>query len=220
MATVFYLVRHGETDWNRQGRWQAQLDVPLNEAGRRQAAALGVLAARFPLAALYSSDLARAMETARLIAAAFNPGPPPLYPEPRLREFNAGVLAGYTLEELRVLYPEWWEADRRDPVSTRCPGGETFQEMRARVKEALDDIASRHPDRAVGVVTHGGPIRAVVFEVLGLTDRRMDAFAVDNGSLTVVRWSERPCLLALNVGPRWVGWAHDGAAGGTDLDAG
>lgn len=204
MPTTLYLMRHGETDWNRERRWQAQLDLPLNQTGRDQAVTLAGLVARLPLAAVYSSDLDRAMETARVITAAF-PRAIPLHPEPRFREFDAGILAGHTLDELRVLYPDWWAEDARDPVHTRCPGGETFVELQARVVAAVKDIAARHPDESVGIVGHGGSIRAIVFEVLGLTADRMDSFALDNCALSVVRWSASPRLLALNVSGKWIG---------------
>ncbi len=204
MPTTLYLMRHGETDWNRQRRWQAHLDVPLNDTGRAQARELARAVARLPLRAIYTSDLSRAVETARIVAAAF-PGGLPVVPEPRFREHHAGALAGHTLDEMRVLFPDWWAADQADPLNTRCPdGGETFRELCARAAAGAEAIAARHPGEAVGVVAHGGSIRALVFEVLRLPAESLDAFALDNCSVTVIEWSETPRLLALNLGVRWL----------------
>ncbi len=202
--TTLYLMRHGETDWNGQRRWQAQLDIPLNDTGRRQAAELADTVATLPLAALYSSDLGRALETAEIIAAR-HPGGLAVRLEPRFREHDAGVLAGHTLAELETLYPEWWAADRADPLNTRCPGGETFTELQARVREAVAEIAALHPGQAVGIVGHGGSLRAVLFDVLGLAGQHVDSVVLHNCGLTVVEWSERPRLLALNVSGGWLG---------------
>ncbi len=201
---ILYLMRHGETDWNRERRWQAQLDVPLNATGRRQAEELGDLLAGVPLVAIYTSDLGRARETATILAGRLAQ-PVPVHPEPRLRELHAGLLAGRTLDEMRVLHPDWWKSDQEDPITTRPPGGETFLELTERVVAAADDIAARHPGRPVGVVSHGGPLKAVLRHILGFPGDRLDALFVDNCALTVVEWGPRPRLLALNISRRWLG---------------
>ncbi|RJQ06168.1 MAG: histidine phosphatase family protein [Bacillota bacterium] len=203
MVTL-YLIRHGQTDWNRERRWQAQLDVPLNDHGRGQALELGTWISRLPLGTLYSSDLGRALETARIVAECFPKGLS-VSPDHRWREFDAGALAGYTIAELRELYPDWWEADQRDPVGTTAPGGESFRDMVARVTQAATELAEKHPAQTVGVVTHGGPVRALVSHVLGLTGQHLDSLYIDNCGLTVVEWGPNPRLLALNVSRRWLG---------------
>ncbi len=206
--TLLYLIRHGETDWNAQRRWQSHLDVPLNDKGRAQASRLARLAASWGLDALYSSDLARARETARTIAEAVR-GPLRVVFDPRLREHDAGLLSGYTLDEIKACFAEWWAKNALDPHNTRTPGGEAFREVRARVVEAVKEIALRHAGGRVGIVTHGGPVKGVVYEVLGLDGKDPDLFRIDNCSLTVVQWGARPRLLAVNVTPDWL----EGAGG-------
>lgn len=167
MATILYLMRHGETEWNRDGRFQGQTDVPLSDLGRRQSHNLGRRAAALPLAALYSSDLARARDTAHIVAS-YRPEHPAVFLEPRLREVHVGQAAGLTAAEIQGRYPDFWAARARDPLGTRMPGGESVLAVLARAQAAVDAIASRYPGQAVGVVTHGGVIKALTCHVLGL----------------------------------------------------
>lgn len=197
MPALLYLMRHGETDWNREGRFQGQTDVPLNDRGRDQARDLARRVAAVPLAALYTSDLSRAAETAQIVAGAF-PGLP-VYPDPRLREVHAGSLAGLTLAEVRVRYPAWWSAAADDTGDVRPPGGESFGDQAARVVAALDAIAARHPGQAVGVVTHGGAIRAAICHALGLPLAHRNRLVLDNCGVTVIEWGGPvPRLRAMN----------------------
>jgi len=149
--TTILLVRHGETDWNLNRRVQGHSDTPLNDTGRAQARALGEEIAGEEIDAVYSSDLMRAHETARLVA------------EPRgldvtairdLRERHFGTWEGLTDEEIFARFPE----ARQGPWGD----AETAEEMADRVLGALHRIAETHPQRRVLVVSHGGPLRAVL----------------------------------------------------------
>ncbi|WP_264844131.1 histidine phosphatase family protein [Caldinitratiruptor microaerophilus] len=197
MPTTFLLARHGETEWNRDGRWQGQSDVALSALGLAQARALGQRLAPEPVAAIYSSDLIRARATADAIARALA-RPAPVHLDRRLREVDVGRIAGLTRREVAEAFPEFWAALKDHPVDTRFPGGETFRELEARVLEAVQEIAARHPDETVVVVTHGGVIRSVVAWVLGLDPERRGRLLLDNCGLTVIEWSERPRLRTLN----------------------
>jgi len=148
--TKILLARHGETDWNLEHRWQGQSDTPLNDTGRSQARALAQELAAESIDAVYSSDLIRAHETARLIA------------EPRglqviairdLRERSFGSVEGLTTDEIQARYPG---------IELPWSDGETREAMAARVLGALHRIAETHPDAHVLVVSHGGPLRAVL----------------------------------------------------------
>jgi broad specificity phosphatase PhoE len=150
MTTIF-LARHGETDWNVQRRVQGHSDTPLNETGRAQALALADELQGEAIDAVYSSDLLRAHETARIVA------------EPRglnvtairdLRERNFGTWEGLTDDEIFVRFPE--------AASGRWGDAETKEEMAERVFEALQRIADAHAGGRVLVVSHGGPLRAVL----------------------------------------------------------
>jgi broad specificity phosphatase PhoE len=197
MATAtFYVIRHGQTDSNREQRFQGHADVPLNPVGRQQAADLGRQLAGLPLAAIYSSDLSRCLETARALAAHF-PGLP-LSLEPRLREVNFGSIAGLTVDEARQRFPQWWAEREANPATARPPGGESFLDVIDRVCQAADEIAARHPGEAVALVTHGGAVRALVCRTLGMPPEFRDRIVPGNCGVTVLRWGQRPRLLAFN----------------------
>jgi alpha-ribazole phosphatase len=178
--TTLLLVRHGETDWNAAGRWQGHSDVALNARGREQARTLSEeLAEGEPVAAIYSSDLGRARETAEIIGARLGV---PVGTDPRLREIFFGRWEGSTTAELEQRFPDEVAAWRADDGSSRFGGGETYVEMGERVVEALQEIAARHPDEAVVVVLHGGPIRGVLAHAAGVTyaEQRRRRAHVDN----------------------------------------
>jgi broad specificity phosphatase PhoE len=148
-VTTLLLVRHGETDWNAEGRLQGHTDTPLNDYGRRQAKALADELAHGPIDAVYSSDLARARETAEILGGRLGL---PVTLDPELREKNWGSWEGLTPTE-------------RDSVEYV---GESTEGHRERTLRALHAIAERHPAERVVVVTHGGSIRRVQAAVLGM----------------------------------------------------
>ncbi len=154
--TTILLVRHGETDWNREGRWQGHADPPLNDAGRRQAEQLAETLVAEPPAAVYSSDLRRARETAEVVARRLDV---PVLTDPRLREVDVGEWSGLTLSEVERLYPEGLR--RREAGIAGWESGETYEQMGARVVEALHEIAAANDGSRVLVVTHGGPMGRV-----------------------------------------------------------
>lgn len=140
--TTLLLVRHGETDWNAEHRWQGHTDVPLNDRGRAQARRLAEeLAAQAP-AAVYASDLSRAVETAEIVARRLGLD---VVTDPDLREMNVGS----------------WEGLTRDEIEGRVWDGEPREAHAARVLAAIGRIAERHPWERVLVVAHGGCLRRV-----------------------------------------------------------
>lgn len=145
--TTLLLARHGETDWNREGRWQGWADPPLNETGRGQARELADQLRQTPFDAVYSSDLKRALETAEILAA---PHGVPVLVDSGLREIDVGSWSGLTREEIRERFP--------DGVR---PDGETHDEHVARTRAALTRIARDHPGGRILVVGHGGTIRSI-----------------------------------------------------------
>lgn len=159
--TTFWLARHGETDWNREGRWQGQApEAPtLNATGQAQALGLAMQLQGHELAAIYSSDLQRAKDTARTLAQQLDA---PLYLEPRLREVNLGAWEGMLSQDLIRLYPAELREREINPLTARPPGGgETAAEVVERVRAAADDIAREHPSRAVAIVSHGLALAAL-----------------------------------------------------------
>jgi 2,3-bisphosphoglycerate-dependent phosphoglycerate mutase len=150
--TEIILIRHGETLWNRERRMQGHTDTPLSEAGRAQAAALGARLAGGAFAVIYSSDLARAWDTAGAIAQRTGHE---IVAEPRLRERRFGIFEGLTYDEMKERHPEeWGRFQTRDP-DYAIPGGESARDFHARSLACLTEIAERHPGAELAVVTHG-----------------------------------------------------------------
>jgi probable phosphoglycerate mutase len=156
--TRIILIRHGITDWNQAHRFQGQIDIPLNEAGRRQAART---ARRFAVefgdggvAAVHSSDLLRAAQTAEPIAQALGL---PLMRDAGLRERHYGGFEGRTHAELQRDEPEAWQRWRAREGDFRLPGGgESLREFHQRIERVLLGLANRYPGRSVVAVAHGG----------------------------------------------------------------
>jgi alpha-ribazole phosphatase len=146
------LVRHGQTDWNEEGRYQGQSDVPLNESGRRQAGEAAQQLQGYPFEMIYSSDLIRARETAEIIAAVIKV---PIRYDTRLREINQGKWEGQHVDVIKDHYAALWKLRTTDPANIRPPGGETIKELAARVYAALDDIARICSDKDVLIISHG-----------------------------------------------------------------
>ncbi len=150
--TKLVLIRHGETDWNLEGRYQGQSDIPLNANGMLQAKELAEMLRAQHFDAIYSSDLLRARLTAEILARTTGA---PLHVDPRLREINQGQWEGMLFSEIRQRYPELIAQRRNDPLSVIPPGGESIEQVRERVLAALKAIVTAHPDGEVAIVSHG-----------------------------------------------------------------
>lgn len=174
-TSFLYLVRHGETDWNRARRIQGLTDIPLNAVGREQARATGRLLARRRWHGVVSSPLARAAETARIISSELNLPEPDLLPE--LVERNYGEAEGLTGQELQERFPEDAEVSGREPRSA----------VAARAIPALVDLAERHPGKSFIVVSHGGVIRTVL-KAIGPATGPHHSDHIPNGSVHSLRY--------------------------------
>lgn len=186
--TRLLLIRHGQTDWNLEGRYQGQSDPPLNRAGRRQAAAVARQLADQPIEAIYASDLERAAETARIIAAATGLE---VCLRRELREINQGEWEGMLFGDIQTRYNELWEARRHDPTHARPPGGESVAELAERIWGMLDEIACAHPDGRVAVVSHGLALAAVLCRVRGLPLTRAYDLIPNNAQPVEVDWPQK-----------------------------
>ncbi len=184
------LVRHGETEWNSQRRIQGQLDVPLNATGQEQAQALAARLAGLAIAAVYTSDLSRARQTAEPIADALSL---PLRVDRRLRERHFGRLQGRFYEELQRDAPEVHERMQSRDLDFDLDGGETLPRFHRRVCDVLSDLAGRHPQGRIVVVSHGGVLDCV-YRMAGMmpldTPRTWSLF---NASLNTLAWADGSC---------------------------
>jgi broad specificity phosphatase PhoE len=186
------LIRHGESVGNREWRLQGQREYPMTERGRCQAEALAHRLARRRVAAVYSSPLQRAWETATVIAGALGLEAQAL---PAIQEYDFGELSGLTWREIRERAPAVAEAVVSHSVEyPHYPGEEGRENFRQRVCDALWDLRERHRGETVAVVTHAGAIAVFLLAVLGRPYQRPIPFVVENGSITVVETLEQSGL--------------------------
>jgi broad specificity phosphatase PhoE len=178
-VTEIILCRHGETDWNRQGRYQGRTDVPLNERGRQQARELARRLAECPIHAIYSSTLERAYDTAVEIA---RPHGLEVRRDPRLDEIDQGLWEGLRRDEIAVHHPEELAAWQHHPIDLRLPEGETLEEVRQRVRAALDDMMLLHQGLVICIVAHSVSMAVIKHELQGLTLREALASLPPNAS--------------------------------------
>lgn len=188
--TRFILVRHGQTDSNATGRFQGQADIPLNDTGRAQAAAVAHRLVGFEPDGIVASDLSRADGTARAIAASTGA---PLATEPMLREINIGSWEGKTAAQVAQEYPWYPEALRTGVDFRRSETGETAEEAGARIAEVLRGLAETRAGQTTVVVGHGLALRSGMCQLLGLGLDGVHVF----GGLWNCSWTE------LEVTRRW-----------------
>ncbi|MBM3124631.1 MAG: alpha-ribazole phosphatase [Chloroflexi bacterium] len=177
------LVRHGQTDYNLNRRFQGQREVPLNPTGMDQAERLASRFASLKVDALCSSDLRRCIQTAEVIAKRVNL---PVLPDARWRELSFGDWEGMTHAEIQAAAPQWlirWEAD---PAGVSPPNGETVTQLAGRAASALDELRRQHAGQTVLLITHGGVIRAVLCHVLGIDLNRHWQFEVGSASVSEI----------------------------------
>jgi broad specificity phosphatase PhoE len=177
------LVRHGQSTWNHEHRIQGQLDPPLSEEGRRQAARLGRRLAGRTFSGLYSSDLKRALETSMAIGSAVGVEPTTMA---ELREIFLGEWEGLLTEDLAAKFPQAWAGWIEEPDWDLVPGGEGSTAFEARVKAALESLFARHPTGDVLVVTHGGVIQIALHHVVGRPGHGIFPFRIQNTSMSVI----------------------------------
>jgi broad specificity phosphatase PhoE len=161
---VLFLVRHGETEWNRQRRLQGRMDSALTEDGRAHAKANGALLAREGVGHLLVSPLGRARETAELIQAEVAVS---FAYEDRLVERHCGAWEGLTIDEIETRFPDQWAARNLDPFHHRPPGGENLPDMLERIAPLADRIREL-PMRSLAIVSHGISGRVLLTHFLGL----------------------------------------------------
>ena len=192
----WYLVRHGESEWNREGRIQGHADVGLSELGRRQAELLSTRLAGESIDAAYSSDLSRAADTA---AGALDARDVPLITDPDLREFSYGAWEGLTLKEVKEQDPELFDARfTRGDNAFAAPGGEDSADILKRVQRFIAGVVERHsPDENLLIVGHGGSMRALALCLLELTDESMWKLRMSNASVSIISNQSRGRVLEL-----------------------
>jgi len=191
--TTIILIRHGQTDWNLQGRWQGDTDIPLNATGKAQARALSARLVSWPIENLYSSDLQRAAETAATLGDSL--GLEPIL-DAGWRERDLGELEGLTKKEIAEKYPHLTLP--RQFVETR--DGEIYTVFKKRVVSAFDRVMEKHTGQTTAVVSHSASLRVLISYVLEIPDRIYAPFSLggNTGLSRIVIEDGRAQLTLLN----------------------
>ena len=183
-----WLVRHGETDWNAAGRVQGHTPTELNESGRKQAREIGLLLKDHKFAAVWSSDLPRAYQTAELIVQTAGFGMS-IQKTERLRERSFGKYEGLTTAEIGAVRTALGLSQTGDLADwTGMPGVESNEVLWERISTVLREASDRHAREDVVVVTHGGVIARVVYRILGIPEGTPRHFPLSNGIVAIVQW--------------------------------
>ena len=201
----FILIRHGDTLWTQEKRYQGRTDIPLSALGRKKMVALERNIRRADVDVIYTSSLGRAKESGRILAGSRRIK---VKEDKRLDEISFGRWEGKTGQEL-------WDA--KDPVYKKwmesrwvaAPGGESIPALRQRVKDFLTDCVSQYENKAVVIVSHGGTIRMMLIELLNLSLRYMFSFRIEPASVTVLKYhppttGQLLCLNRRDMEPEWI----------------
>ena len=192
--TKLILIRHGQTEWNITGRYQGQSDVALSEEGIRQAE---LLAAHFPadhLDAVYTSDLQRAVDTARRVADRFDCQ---VQPDAELREINFGQWEGLTYDQIAAQWPDEIGNFFTRPDILQIPQGEGFVALQQRVVKRVRELAALHDDHTIALVAHGAILRTILAAALHMPLRYLWSLRQDNTAVNILRYEDGHCLVEL-----------------------
>jgi 2,3-bisphosphoglycerate-dependent phosphoglycerate mutase len=211
--TDLVFIRHGETDWNRQQRFQGQIDVPLNGVGQLQAQRLATALAGERFDVLISSDLQRARQTALPLERAHARQ---ALPQRGLREQSFGVLEGLDVPSIKTLHPALWAQWLRHEADDALPEGESVRQFHARVLATVRELAQEHAGKTLLLVTHGGVLDMLWRSAHGLPLDGLRACEIPNTGINRLRWKNG----TLDV-VQWADVGHlDGAPAQAVLGAG
>lgn len=182
--TILYLIRHGQTDWNIEGRWQGQADVPLNSMGKEQAVIIARQMVYVGIEAIYSSDLIRASETAITISKMINID---FEEDHRLREIDQGEWQGLLVSEIEEKYTDIFNQRLNDPLHIAPPGGEMVLQVRDRVIEAVEEIVCKHPYNRVAIVSHGFALAVIQIYMMNRTISDVWGYVPNNDEWRILR---------------------------------
>lgn len=177
------LIRHGETQWNREVIWRGRADVPLGDRGREQARLLAEAWAARPIGAIYSSPLARARETAEPLAAAAGLA---VQIDERLVDMSFGEWEGQPLADVQARWPDLYQTWRSRPGEFRAPGGESLAEVAGRAWPALEEMAARHAEQTVALVSHRVVCKLLLCAALGAGEAGFWRVWLDTASVSLL----------------------------------
>ncbi|MBS4024815.1 MAG: alpha-ribazole phosphatase [Clostridia bacterium] len=191
-----YLIRHGETVWNVQSRYQGHTDVELSPKGHEQGKLVAKRLAKVKLDEVFASDLSRAYQTAKYIALWHQLE---VKKAADLRELNFGVWEGLTFEEITQNYGDLAEKWYDNPIDLTIPEGEMFSQLELRVKLFIAHLLQNYQGKNVAVVSHGGTIRAIICSLLEIEFKKIWLFRQDNTCINIIEFfGKKPILSLLN----------------------
>ena len=183
------LVRHGETEWNKLGKFQGHFDIGMNSRGKSQAKETARAVIEWKHTAVYTSPLSRTTEMAEEISQL---GGKPVVPVPGLKELNLGDMEGVTGEEMRSGWPEVYAAWRDNPAPVCMPNGESITQLQDRAWNALLELEKAHgQDEALIIVSHNFTIRALIGKVLGMPLANFHSMSLSLSSICIVDCDQR-----------------------------
>ena len=180
MTTRVCVIRHGETDWNQEHRIQGQLDIPLNKTGRTQALAMASIASDQEFSAIYSSDLTRALETAKALN---QDSTKDITARPELRERHFGIFQGLSKDEANKNHPEAYTRYLARDVNYNLENGESLTEFSQRVMSIFEELRQQHSNQQLAVVCHAGLLDIMYRNTTGRTLESQRDFDIPNCAL-------------------------------------
>ena len=185
--TEIIIIRHGETEWNKTGRFQGHSDVPLSAEGRAQAAMLGENLAVDHVDAIYASDLTRAMETAAPLAQRFGLE---VISDPQLRELNFGAWEGRNFNDVNAENPNAMKNFYTDPEQADIPESEPFPEFQRRIAGRVREIVAQERGKRIVIVSHGASIRILLADLLSMPIRSIWHLSQLNTAVNKIRFED------------------------------
>lgn len=196
MLTKLYLMRHGETDWNKNSIFQGQTDIDLNKKGVEEAKKAAHFFDNLKLDIIYSSDLVRAKNTAKFIGKEKEMK---IIEHKKIREISFGSWEGLNYQEIEEKFPDNLAKWREDPLNNYPLGGEKIISFKSRIKDFFQKILVKHQGQKILVVTHGGVIKMYLTFVLAMNAKEFWKFQIDNCSITELKFYDNdPILSKLN----------------------
>lgn len=192
----FILIRHGQTEWNKLERFRGRVDIDLDEMGLKQAKATVERIAQWQVAAIYSSPLKRAMTTAQIIANRLSLVVQPLE---GINDMDFGRWHGLTIAEVRGKYAQLFDLWRYSPERLEIPGAETLEGVRNRVVATIDEVAAKHDNQTIALVTHRVVCKVLICHLLGLDNSHFWQIGQDATAINLFEvWQGRPSVGLIN----------------------
>lgn len=192
--TLVYLVRHGQTAWNKEEIFRGRTDIPLDETGLRQAELAGEYFKGLTIDAIYSSPLSRAWQTAERIAKFHHLGVRPLE---GIIDMSFGRWEGHPHHEIREMDRETYRQWREEPHKARLPGGETLDEVRSRAMVALEEVVRSNPQKTIVLVSHRVVNKVLLCAILGLDNSHFWQIVQDPTAINLFQYQDGKYILYL-----------------------